>query len=218
MQRLLSSKADALVLKNADGAVAAMIQSRPGTWLAADVAGLAKVKEHPYIETMRLGGTLCIVGVTTVAGPRRDRAQVFLLKSLDREFCAQLAVNRRSSVAIMLGTDMLVSSLAPGLVPGFFNPRDMASSYRELYDQRMGRNGYNAAFQRLGRLGRRGTGSLSRHVPHHLAVRPEAPGAGPHDSRRLPGRRAPDGAPQSLPLAQYHPTDRRASHRDAEDP
>jgi signal transduction histidine kinase len=153
MQMLLSSKVDALVVKNNGGMVTAMVQSHPGTWFMTDMADLKNAKEQPYIETMPVGGTLCIVGVTTVAQPRGKRAQVFLLKRIDEEFCAQLTLNRRSFVAIFLDTALLVSTLPEGHAPSFFNPRVLSSSYRELYDQKMAGGHFNAAFQRLGRLG-----------------------------------------------------------------
>ncbi len=47
---------------------------------------------------------------------------------------------------------LLSASLSPDMAPAFFDPKAMQSAYGELYDRRMGREIYNAAFQRLGRL------------------------------------------------------------------
>ena len=147
---LLATKADALVIRGDHGMID-VAQSPPGSWTASDLEGLANAKSHPYIELVRLGGSLCIVAAASLASqPRED---VFLLKRLDAEFCAQLTLNRRSRIALLLGAEPLVSTLPVEATISFFDPAAMHSAYRELYDRRVGRESYNAAFQRIGRLG-----------------------------------------------------------------
>ena len=149
---LLTTKVDTLALKNARGSVSDLVQISPGILVISDVQGLVNNREHPYIELARISGTLCLVGVTSLSAPGSLRSDVFLLKRIDRDFCSQLTLNRKSSVVVLLGAAVLASSLAPEIAPSFFNPAGMRSAYRELYDQRMGRETFNAAFQKIGRL------------------------------------------------------------------
>ena len=149
---LLASKADALALKNAGGGVSDLVQLSPGTLVMSDVQSLVNSREHPYIALERISGTLCLVGVTSLPAPGGRRFDVFLLKRVDRDFCAQLTLNRKSAAAFLLGTTILASTLVPKATPSFFDPAAMQSAYRELYDRRMGRETFNAAFQKIGRL------------------------------------------------------------------
>jgi signal transduction histidine kinase len=150
---LLVSKVDTIALKNAQGDIADLLQTSPGTLVMSDLLMLENARPDPYIELRRIRGTLCLVGVTTLEAWAGSRFDVYLLKRIDSEFCVQLTLNRRSLVAFLQNTDILSASLSPDMAPAFFDPMAMQSAYRELYDQRMGRQRYNAAFQRIGRLG-----------------------------------------------------------------
>ncbi len=66
---LLSTKVDAIVLKDARGRIFAMAQGVPGSFMMTDLEGLSNVKMHPYLELTRIRGTFCLVGVTSIAGP-----------------------------------------------------------------------------------------------------------------------------------------------------
>jgi signal transduction histidine kinase len=149
---LFMSKVDAIALKNARGDIADLLQTSPGTLVMSDLQMLDNVRPYPYIELRRVRGTLCLVGVTTLEARAGSRLDAFLLKRIDSEFCVQLTLNRRSLVAFLQNTDLLSASLSPDMAPAFFDPKAMQSAYRELYDQRMGWQTYNAAFQRIGRL------------------------------------------------------------------
>ncbi len=166
-ERLLAAKVEAIVLKSPRGPVAGrgahvagLVQTAPGSLTLSDVQALANTKPHPYIELLEVRGGLCLVGVTELGGRGSGgpRADVFLLKRLDGEFCAQLTLNRRSRVAFLQGSAVLAGSLPPaGRLP-FFDPGAMRSAYMERFDQRVGGEGFNAAFQRLGRLAQRQEG------------------------------------------------------------
>ena len=110
---LLTTKVDTLALKNARGSVSDLVQISPGILVISDVQGLVNNREHPYIELARISGTLCLVGVTSLSAPGSLRSDVFLLKRIDRDFCSQLTLNRKSSVVVLLGAAVLASSLAP---------------------------------------------------------------------------------------------------------
>ncbi len=149
---LLTSKVDALALKNMRGGVSGFVQTFPGTLDISDLQELANSREYPYIQLVSIRGTLCLIGATRIGAPGGPRADAFFLKRIDRDFCAQLTLNRKSFVVFLQGTRVMASSLAPDATPGFFDPAGMQSAYRELYDQRMGRETFNAAFQKIGRL------------------------------------------------------------------
>ncbi|HEY9594972.1 MAG TPA: ATP-binding protein [Spirochaetia bacterium] len=149
---LLGTKVDALALKGPGGSVADFVQTSPGTFVISDMQELSNANPWPYIELASVHGIFCLVGVTRITTEGRVPVDVFLLKRIDPEFCAQLTLNRRSLVAFFRGNAVLAASFPPTLVPSFFDPRSMTSAYREMYDQGMGRDTYNVAFQRLGRL------------------------------------------------------------------
>ncbi|MGA2615560.1 MAG: ATP-binding protein [Spirochaetia bacterium] len=149
---LLSTKVDAIVLKDARGRIFAMAQGVPGSFMMTDLEGLANVKMHPYLELSRIGGTFSLVGVTSLAGPAGPARDVFLIKRIDPEFCYQLTLNRRSRVAFLLGREVLSSSLAPGMNGPFFDPASLSTSYQESYGQRIGPSRFNVAIQRMGTL------------------------------------------------------------------
>ncbi len=159
---LLASKVDAILLleaEDAGGRVSALVQTSPGALVLSDLQELANEKAHPYIELRVIRGTLCLVGVAALQAPEgRPPADLFLIKRVDAEFCAQLTLNRQSRVAFLQGTRLLAGSLPPGGSPSLFDPRAMQSAYQEMIDRRMGRESFNAAFQRLGRLDHRQEG------------------------------------------------------------
>jgi signal transduction histidine kinase len=149
---LLVAKVDALAMKSAQGFISDVVQTSPGTLVMSDLQSLTNNKAHPYIELASVRGTLCLVGVTGLPMRGGGRADVFLLKRIDSEFCVQLTLGRRSLVAFLRNKTILSASLSPNMAPAFFDPKALQSAYGELYDRRMGREIYNAAFQRLGRL------------------------------------------------------------------
>jgi len=149
---LLVTKVDALAVKSAQGFISDVVQTSPGTLVMSDLQSLTNSRAHPYIELDSVRGTLCLVGVTGLPLPGGGRSDVFLLKRIDSEFCVQLTLGRRSLVAFLRNKVLLSASLSPDMAPAFFDPKALQSAYGELYDRRMGREIYNAAFQRLGRL------------------------------------------------------------------
>jgi signal transduction histidine kinase len=151
----VATSVDALVLKDRGGELVFMDQPTPGAFTMTDLQGLANVKANPYIEIALVRGALSMVGVGSMevrGGGAPRSVDVFFVKLIDGEFCAKLTLNRRSVVAVLQGSNVLASSLAPDLAPLFFNPQELKSAYLETYDKRMGRGSWNAAFQRLGRL------------------------------------------------------------------
>ena len=151
-ERLLESKVDALVVRRERVGVVAIEQTLPGSLELRDIDGLTRARAHPYITLSMLGGTLCLVGTTPLAPVDGRGADLFLLKRLDPDFCAQLVRNRKSQVSFLLGKTVLSSTLGGAAGPGFFDPALMGSAYREMYDQRMAGTSWNAAFQKLGTL------------------------------------------------------------------
>jgi signal transduction histidine kinase len=149
---LLVTKVDALAVKSAQGFISDVVQTLPGTLVMSDLRSLTNDRAHPYIELASVRGTLCLVGVTALPARGGGRSDVFLLKRIDSEFCVQLTLGRRSLVAFLQNNAVLSASLSPDMAPAFFDPKALQSAYGELYDRRMGREIYNAAFQRLGRL------------------------------------------------------------------
>ncbi len=158
---LLTTKVDAIVMKDRRGGISAMVQGAPGTFTMTDLEGLANVKEHPYLEMSLIRGTFCLVGVVSRTGPDggprtgegRAVHNVFLIKRIDSEFCSQLTLNRRSSVAFLLGRQILSGSISPQMSGPFFDPARLATSYQETYGQRIGPGRFNVAIQKMGRLG-----------------------------------------------------------------
>lgn len=151
---LLETKVDLLVMQDSRGHVSQLVQAAPGSLMLSDLQGLANVKPHPYIELAMIRGILCLVGVTSLAeqGGTGPPVDVFLLKRIDAEFCSQLTLNRRSSVAFFRGADLLAGSLPLGASRPSFDPTTLESAYREMHDQRLGKESYKVAFQRLGGL------------------------------------------------------------------
>ena len=149
---LLSTKVDAIVLKEPGGRISAMAQGAPGSFVMTDLEGLANVKSHPYLELSLIRGTYCLLGISSMADQAGRRRDVFLIKRIDSEFCSQLTLNRRSLVAFLLGREILSSSLAPGMTGPFFDPAGLTASYQETYGQRIGPGRFNVAIQRMGRL------------------------------------------------------------------
>ncbi len=145
---LLTTKMDAIVVKGPQGSVIDLAQFSPAVFLLTDLRSLSNVMPHPYIETARVGGVICLVGVARLEGAR----DIYLLKRMDGEFCVQLTLNRRSAVAILEGGSVAAGSISPGMAPAFFDPARLESSYMETYGRRLGRESYNVAFQRIGRL------------------------------------------------------------------
>ncbi len=155
-EMLLTTKVDAIVLKDPLGRISAMVQGAPGTFTMTDLEGLANVKEHPYLELSLVHGTFCLVGVAALdqgAHPGRAHLDMFLIKRIDSDFCSQLTLNRRSLVAFLLGKEILSGSISSDMTGPFFDPVQLATSYQESYGQRVGLGRFNVAVQRMGRLG-----------------------------------------------------------------
>ena len=150
---LLSTKVDAIVMKDPGGRISALVQGVPGTFTMTDLDGLANVKAHPYLELSLIRGTFCLVGVTSRAGPRAEAGSVFLIKRIDSEFCSQLTLYRRSQVAFLLGRQILSGSIPATMAGPFFDPARLVTSYQETYGQRIGTRRFNVAIQKMGRLG-----------------------------------------------------------------
>ncbi|HET6452490.1 MAG TPA: ATP-binding protein [Spirochaetia bacterium] len=148
---LLLSKADAVAVKDPRGVgITTLSQTSPGVFTLADVQGLTRGRDHPYIELVSIRGSLCLLGASALSWPG-GRPDVFLLKRLDNEFCSQLTLNRNSLVALLRGAQVLASTLPPGAAVGF-DPRGMRTFDVQLYDRPLGGGRYNATFLRLGRL------------------------------------------------------------------
>jgi PAS domain S-box-containing protein len=149
---LLETKMDALFVRGPGGRIAGFDQTAPGSLELRDLETLTNARTHPYIEMILIRSTLVLVGVASMALPDGLQVDIFLIKRVDADFCAQLVRNRKSQVAILHGTRLLAASSPWASAPSFFDPRAMQSAYRELYAQHMGGTTWNAAFQKLGRL------------------------------------------------------------------
>jgi len=147
---ILVAKVDCLILKRPGAEILEVLPSGYLTFTAADLGALQRVKPHPYLELRILHGTLCLVGVTIIPLSGSRHLEAYLIKRLDQEFCAQLTLNRKSRVVLLLGQRELAGS-GPPPAPAF-DPRTMPSSYLERYNQRLGGERLNLAFQRIGRL------------------------------------------------------------------
>jgi PAS domain S-box-containing protein len=149
-EAILVAKVDCLILKRPGAQILEVLPSGYLTFTAADLGALQRVKPHPYLELRILHGTLCLVGVTLIPLSGSRHLEAYLIKRLDQEFCAQLTLNRKSRVVLLLGQRELAAS-GPPPAPAF-DPRAMPSSYLERYNQRLGGERLNLAFQRIGRL------------------------------------------------------------------
>ncbi len=149
-EAILVAKVDCLILKRPGAQILEVLPSGYLTFTAADLGALQRVKPHPYLELRILHGTLCLVGVTIIPLSGSRHLEAYLVKRLDQEFCAQLTLNRKSRVVLLLGQRELAGS-GPPPAPAF-DPRAMPSSYLERYNQRLGGERLNLAFQRIGRL------------------------------------------------------------------
>ena len=147
---ILVAKVDCLILKRPGAEILEVLPSGYLTFTAAELGALQRVKPHPYLELRILHGTLCLVGVTIIPLSGSRHLEAYLIKRLDQEFCAQLTLNRKSRVVLLLGQRELAGS-GPPPAPAF-DPRGMPSSYLERYNQRLGGERLNLAFQRIGRL------------------------------------------------------------------
>jgi len=161
-EMLLSTKVEAIVVKDSKGRVSGMVQGAPGTFTMTDLEGLANMKEYPHLELSLIRGTFCLVGVAALDRGRADpgaapadRAglNLFLIKRIDSDFCSQLTLNRRSLVAFLLGKQILSGSVLSNMTGPFFDPLRLTTSYQERYGQRVGLGRFNVAIQRMGRLG-----------------------------------------------------------------
>jgi signal transduction histidine kinase len=150
---LLSTKVDAIVVANARGKLLAFVQDSPGSFVMADLEGLANMKSHPYLELSLLRGTLCLVGTASLRERIGEPWDIFLIKRIDGEFSSQLTINRHSQVAFLLGQQILSGSIPSDMSGLFFDPVRLATSYQETYGQQIGLRRYNVAIQRMGRLG-----------------------------------------------------------------
>ena len=149
---LLTTKMDAIAVKDPGGLFFDMVQAPNGAFTMSDLGRLSNAMPHPYIELARAGGALCMVGVTRIGGGTARGYDVFCVKRVDDYFCSQLTLNRRSLVAVFEGNHVAAGSLSADMRPSFFDSASLKSAYLETYDRRMGRESYNVAFQRIGRL------------------------------------------------------------------
>ncbi len=152
------SKIDTLILRDPRRRTLEVVPVTYSTFNAADLQGLARVKDQPYLELRLIRNVLCLTGVTTIELAPGRLLEVFLLKRIDEELCSQLTLNRKSQVALYLGERYLVGSFPRGLPPARFDPRRLKSAYLETYDQRISGGRMNIAFQRIGRLEQREEG------------------------------------------------------------
>jgi len=148
---LFVSKIDYLILSYLDTAALEIVPVGYGTFAAADLRGLSNAKPDPYLELRLIRGVLCLVGVTALELAPDRSVNLFLLKRIDSEFCSRLTLNRKSRVALLLGSRYLAGSFPVEDPIGAFDPRGLASSYVETYNARVGGERLNIAVQRLGR-------------------------------------------------------------------
>jgi PAS domain S-box-containing protein len=149
---VFGAKIDYLILRGSPAGALEIVPVSYSTFGAADLAGLTNVKPYPYLELRLIHKVLCLVGVTTIELAPDRRMDVFLLKRIDAEFCNQLTLNRKSQVALFYGERCLVGSFPPAQPAPVFDPRSLQSAYLESYNQRVGGERLNIAFQRIGRL------------------------------------------------------------------
>jgi signal transduction histidine kinase len=149
----LVSKIDCLILDDPSRASRTIVPVTYSTFELEDLRGLVKSRSHPYIELCLIGNTLCLSGVTSIAAEEGSRLDVILLKRIDGEFCSQLTLNRRSHVAFFLGSRYLIGSFPAGSPALSSDPGIIASSYLERYNERLGNERLNIAYQRIGRIG-----------------------------------------------------------------
>jgi PAS domain S-box-containing protein len=144
---MLSSKADAIVLRTARGGTRQIVAS--GDPLDADVIGAVTGRPpHTHLELASAGGSLCLLAVANFPDGDRGGDEIVLLKRLDAEFCGQLVLNRDSEVGLYLGGRWLAGSFAAPK-DDLFDPAKVAGATYERYDVRIDRQRYNVSWQRL---------------------------------------------------------------------
>jgi PAS domain S-box-containing protein len=144
---VLSSKADAIVLRAAGGETRQVVSS--GNPLTADVLGAISGRApHTHLELATAGGCLCLLAVATFRDDARAGDELTLLKRLDAEFCGQLVLNRDSEVGLYLGGRWLAGSFAAPPAE-LFDPAKIAGATYERYDVRIDRQRYNVSWQRM---------------------------------------------------------------------
>jgi signal transduction histidine kinase len=149
-ERLLASKVDTIVLRGPRGVIARIASGGWSAFQLSDLAALQSGRPDPHLCLEAVAGTLCMVGVTPVAGADGSRRELFLLKRLDAEFFGQLVLNRRSDVGLFAGSRYLAGTLPAAPPAGLFEPRAVSGPSVERFDARIGQGRYNASWQRIG--------------------------------------------------------------------
>ncbi len=149
---VFTSKVDVMVVVDPRARILDVIPVTYNTFNMADLWGLKNEKYQPYLELRLIRGALCLVGVTRVTDEQGSQRDLFLIKRLDQDFCGQLTLNRKSQVGLFLGSRFLVGSFPLGLPPADFEPDSMTDVYRELYNQKVGGERVNIAFQWTGTI------------------------------------------------------------------
>jgi signal transduction histidine kinase len=144
------SKVDYLVLQDPLSHALDITPITYSTFDMEDLRDLANEKPYPYLELRLIRGVLCLIGVTAMDLAPDNRLNVFLLKRLDPEFCAQLTLNRKSRVALFIGSQYLVGSFPSRLPASILDPSRMRGAYLERYEERLGGADFNIAFQGVG--------------------------------------------------------------------
>jgi len=146
------SKIDLLVVGDPRARVLDLIPVTYNTFELADLARLSNEKSHPYLELRIIHGVLCLVGITRVSAAGEPFHDLFLIKRLDGEFCGQLTLNRKSQVGLYLGSRCVVSSFPPAVPASELAVEPVRGAYRELFNQGIGGQRRNVAFQWAGTM------------------------------------------------------------------
>ena len=151
-EMVLATGIECLVIKGEGYPFVELIPREFSVLALNDVRNLSNKKSHPYLQTMVVGGSLSLVGVTRVISGA-SAMDIFMIKRIDEAFCRQLVANRRSQATFYLDDSFFVGSFQ-GKVPVLSSSlSDLKSAYQAFYDEEIDRSSYNIAFQKLGTLG-----------------------------------------------------------------
>ncbi|HET6487092.1 MAG TPA: hypothetical protein VFH83_11770, partial [Spirochaetia bacterium] len=170
------SKIDLLAVGDPRARLLDLIPVTYNTFELEDLARLSNEKSHPYLELRLIHGVLCLIGITRVSAAGEPAHDLFLIKRLDGEFCGQLTLNRKSQVGLYLGPRCLVSSFPPAIPASELEAEPVSGAYRQLFDQGIGGQRRNVAFQWAGTISAGPEAGVGDHGELYLATfLPNAP-------------------------------------------
>jgi len=152
-EKLYTSGADCLILKS-NITVLEIISTRYNMFFLSDVENLIYNRPHPYIETKFLGNTLSMIGAVRISMKIDQEVDLFLIKTIDENFCNYLTLNRNSKASFILNNSTISGQFEEFFSEGFDleNITSFDSAYKEFFNLEIGKNSYNLALQKAGNI------------------------------------------------------------------